>query len=163
MKPDIRGDIESRDDGSESAIELPGTALDHAAVGRWRKWIYVYFRRPSMADRFYRRSCRMDVWSPNTTRAVWSLAALGAVGDVVTTRAGIALGAAEANPAAEAAVHGAGLGELAITKAMILLAVAVAWAWAGEIDAPRDVIPATIGILWVAVSLWNLTVIGRVL
>jgi hypothetical protein len=86
----------------------------------------------------------------------------GAAGDVTTTHIGIAVGAGEANPAASAAVADAGLVELAICKLMIVLAIGVAWAWAGEIDAPREVIPASIGVLWLAVSLWNAMVIVEV-
>ena len=45
---------------------------------------------------------------------------------------------------------------------MIVLAISVVWAWAGEIDGPREVIPVSIGALWIAVALWNLTVIVEV-
>jgi hypothetical protein len=95
-------------------------------------------------------------------RAAWVVLLVGAVGDVVTTRVGLALGASETNPAATAAVTGAGVGELEILKAMIVLGIVVVWAWAGEINGPREVIPATIGTLWIVVALWNLVVILEV-
>jgi hypothetical protein len=97
-----------------------------------------------------------------SARESWSLLLVGAFGDVVTTHVGLTIGASEANPATATAVTGAGFGELVILKTMMVLAIAVLWAWAGEIDGPREVIPASIGILWIAVALWNLAVIVEV-
>ncbi|AUX10692.1 hypothetical protein AArcSl_3085 [Halalkaliarchaeum desulfuricum] len=94
-------------------------------------------------------------------RAAWSLLAIGAAGDVITTRAGLAAGAQEANPFVETTVATAGIGELATVKLLAIAGVVLAWAWAGEIDdAPRNVIPAAIGVAWLAIAAWNAAVLA---
>jgi len=156
-----------RIDGATPAINHGEPVADggHETTPARRKWncIQFQFRSAGLAHSFFNRVSGTGVW-PSKCRASWSLLALGAFGDVVTTRAGMALGAAEANPIAESVVIEATLPDLVGMKAVAIAMVMLAWSWAGLLDLPApDAIPASVGAVWVTVTLWNLVVVAGVL
>ena len=99
----------------------------------------------------------------------WSVFAIGALADLVTTGVGLQLGLVESNPIARAvlgmgAMAGA-IGAVALKAAVVPLILAAAWLVRERYGMPRAalVIPAWIGVNWALAAAYNAHLIGAVL
>ena len=99
----------------------------------------------------------------------WSLFAIGALADLVTTGVGLQLGLVESNPIAYAVIDAGGMagaiGAVALKAAVVPLILAAAWLVRERYGMPRAalVIPAWIGVNWALAAAHNAYLIGVVL
>lgn len=93
----------------------------------------------------------------------WAIAALGALADIATTAIGLSVGLVEKN-AIMAPIVDQGMPSMMVAKLAILLFVAGCYAVCQECNASKTAaIPAAVGIVWLAVSVWNAALIASVI